>query len=305
MLRVPNNCESDEFPYHSKYGDRYPYKVKVKEIKKSPIFFSNELPDIFRLSHMKEGTTINTYNNPFLSVDPIDREENNKDLKVTRKIIKYIDTIKSNPKINQNPLILRKIKDENFYKHKTNLFKSSSQKEFKPSMNIERIYPKEGTEKQKEDYQRTIFNLYKKYTKPIGFKLRNEIDHSNNFKMGNLEFSELDKDKVERLHCPLTPRESNWICNVNNYDIRDNYTPNKRCFFEFKRKPFEIYDPILNKHRVVQPDIIKVDKWDQNEEAFELLKNNLKRKGGIFSEFTMKNKSVFEMNKVLSDEKSW
>ena len=64
-----------------------------------------------------------------------------------------------------------------------------------------------------------------------------------------------------------------------------------------------IYNPITNQKRQVQPDIIYTDKWDKYSENFALLKHNLKRKGGYFSEFAKKNKTVFNMIQIQAQMK--
>ena len=45
----------------------------------------------------------------------------------------------------------------------------------------------------------------------------------------------------------------------------------------------------------MKPDVFTNDKWDAYSETFELLKHNLRRKGGLFSEFANKNKAIFNM----------
>lgn len=293
---MPNSI-SYEFPFRTKFGNVYKSN-KLKEVTRNRDHFqlneyNNELPDVFRLDSMTPSTRM--YHNPYLNeVLPVDRKEFYKNYEKTKKKIELIDKIKKSRKLSQDPSILESIRSEHEHAilklHKSQSVDNVMSPIMKPKIVIN------GTTT--PNYTNKIMLLYKNNSPKIGFRLRNEIETSKNEILGNkLYCSPFDKEKVEKLQCIIDSNHSAYLGNINNYNIKENYKENKRCKFEFLRKPKVIYNPITNETKTVIPDKFTNDKWDSYSESFELLKHNLKRKGGLFSEFTNKNRTIFKFQK--------
>ena len=285
------NTSSYDFPFRTKFGTVAKKEEGIKNqnehIKYTSNEYNNELPDIFRLDSMTPSSRM--YNNPFLNeVLPVDRSEFYKNYEKTHKNILLIDKIKRNIKLSQEPSVLRNIRNEHDL-FTSKMYKSNSMNNiFKPKIEI--------TKENFAQFDKTIKALYKNNSPKIGFRLKNEIETSKLESIDdNIKCSPKDKEKIEKLQSIIDSHHSGYIGNINNYSIKENYKENKRCKFEFIRKEKEIYNPITNERRIVKPDVFTNDKWDAYSETFELLKHNLRRKGGLFSEFANKNKAIFNM----------
>ena len=223
-----NSC-SEDFPLKTKYGNIMKFGIlsPVYHRKISPILYeySNEIPDMFKLDIMKKGKL--KYNNPHLNdVIKVDRSEGFKNIEKSGKIIKMLDKIKGN------------------------------------------------------------------------FKLNKQIDKNYiTFFAGNsgLKCSSLDKEKLETIKSKINFKNTSYLKNLNTFDIKESYNENKRIKFEFKRKPYIIYNPISNTYRKVIPDILTNNKWDSYSETFSLLRGNFGIKRGYFSEFSEMNKASIKM----------
>ena len=305
-IKQKPNAVSPDFPFRTIYGNISQQEHLPKLNQHSPSLnlrtqklnqYNNELPDIFRLDSMTHSHDI--YNNPYLNdVIPVDRKELYKNIERSRKNIRLIDKLKYNIKLSQNPMILSNIKNE--YAH--NLNKSKSQHTLVSPLELSKIELTKETNENK--YIDTVLSLYKNNSPKIGFRLKHQIDSSNYLQLNDkFLISKKNEDKVNKLKSIVDEQHSAYLGNINNYDIKENYNENKKCKFEFNRKKITIYNPITNQKRQVQPDIIYTDKWDKYSENFALLKHNLKRKGGYFSEFAKKNKSVFNMIQIQAQMK--
>lgn len=293
---MPNSI-SYEFPFRTKFGNVYKsnsFKEVTRHKDNFPLNeYNNELPDIFRLDSMTQSTRM--YQNPYLNeVLPVDRKEFYKNYEKTKTKIQLIDKIKKSRKLSQEPSILKSIRNEHEHIN-PKLYKSQSLNNvissfIKPKVELNGITT--------PNYTNKIMLLYKSNSPKIGFRLRNEIETSKNEILGDkLHCSPFDKEKVEKLQSNIDSKHSAYLGNINNYNIKENYNENKRCKFEFLRKTKTIYNPITNETKTVKPDNFTNDKWDSYSETFELLKHNLRRKGGLFSEFTNKNRSIFKFQK--------
>lgn len=298
QIIIKANSESPDFPFKIKFGKVAHINILPKPKPSYPTNnlrmeklnqYNNELPDVFRLESMKHSKDL--YNNPYLNeVIPVDRKELYKNIERSRKNIKYIDKLKYNIRLSQDPKMLSRIKHEY-----ANLNKSNSQSALISPLQLSKF---ELSKENGDDYTNKVFSLYKHNSPKIGFRLRNQIDSSKNLKINDsISYSPKDKEKLSKLKSIIDVQHSAYLGNINNYDIKENYTENKNCKFEFERKKMLLYDPITNQERYVQPDVITNDKWDKYSESFALLKGNLKRKGGYFSEFATKNRAVFDIIK--------
>lgn len=296
-----SNAISPDFPFRTIYGNINKLEPLSKSKQHSPLinlrtqrqsYYNNELPDIFRLDSMTHSNDL--YNNPYLNdVIPVNRKEFYKNIERSRKNMKFIDKLKYDIKLSQNPLMLSQIKNE--YAH--SLHKSKSQHTLISPLELSKIELNKETNE--NNYIDTVLTLYKEHSPKIGFRLKHQIDTSNHLHINNkYSISPRDKDKIQTLRSVVDVQHSAYLGNINNYDIKETYKENKKCKYEFNRKKVIIYNPITNQNRQVQPDIISTDKWDKFSENFMLLKHNLRRKGGYFSEFGKKNKSVFDMIKL-------
>ena len=305
-IKQKQNSVSPDFPFKTIYGNisKQEPLPKLKQHSPSPNLctrrrnqYNNELPDIFRLDSMTHSHDI--YNNPYLNdVIPVDRREFYRNMERSRKNIRLIDKLKYNIKLSQNPMVLSTIKNE--YAH--NIHKSKSQHSLISPLDLSKIELTKETNENK--YIDTVLSLYRNHSQKIGFRLKHQIDSSDHLYFDNkFLISKKNENKVKTLKSIVDEQQSAYLKNINNYDIKENYNENKKCKFEFNRKKITIYNPITNQKRQVQPDIIYTDKWDKFSENFELLKHNLKRKGGYFSEFAKKNKSVFNMIKIQAQMK--
>lgn len=296
------NCVSEDFPFKTKFSiiNSNPRATSFSKITKYPKNeYNNELPDIFRLDFMKLSKKM--YNNPFLNeVLPVDKKELYKNLEYSRKNILLIDMIKRDYNMSQNPEVLQKIRSENELK-----LRGVNTKVLKKSNSTQNyLAPKIELSNSQDDkkYFTSLRNLSKNSPK-LGFKLSKEIDTSTNVLIDNkIAFSKYDAEKIQKLSSVVDSCHSGYLGNINNYDIKENYKENLNCKYEFDRKKFLLYDPITNRRRSVQPDKIYNDKWDKYSENFEILKHNLKRKGGLFSEFVQKNQTIYVM---LNEEKKF
>ena len=293
IIMIPN-ASSFDFPFKTKFGNvaqKEEKKIKHNEHSKyTTNEYNNELPDIFRLDSMTPSSRM--YNNPFLNeVIPVDRSEFYKNYERTHKNILLIDKLKRNIKLSQEPSILRNIRNENDFFSSRMIKSNSTNNILKPKIEI--------TKDNYANYDKTIRALYKNNSPKIGFRIKNEIETSKLESIDDtIKCSPKDKEKIEKLQSIIDSHHSGYIGNINNYSIKENYKENKRCKFEFIRKEKEIYNPITNERKIVKPDVFTNDKWDAYSETFELLKNNLRRKGGLFSEFANKNKAIYNMIQI-------
>ena len=132
----------------------------------------------------------------------------------------------------------------------------------------------------------------------LNHKLSKEVDPKSLTFLGRdigLKCSILDKEKIGQLKSKINFKQSSYLSNLNSFDIKESYNENKRCKFEFKRKPYIIYNPITNIYSSVKPDNILCDKWDSFVESYSLLSGKFGIKKGYFNEFNEMNKCTIKL----------
>ena len=300
LLAKSNSC-SEDFPFRTKYGDvikKDIMPIRLRRIYPISNEYNNETPDMFKLDIMKQGK--GKYNNPYLDeVIKIDRSESLKNMEKSSKIIKMIDNIKGNFKINKDESFLNRIKSEKEMA-RIDLYKSKSTSNMlKKNIDFNDFGLKLNYDKNKNNklYKKTLFNLYERLRNRndviLNHKLSKEVDPKSLTFLGRdigLKCSILDKEKLGQLKSKINFKQTSYLSNINSFDIKESYNENKRCKFEFKRKPYIIYNPITNVYTNIKPDNIVSDKWDSFSESLSLLSGNFGIKKGYFNEFNEMNK---------------
>ena len=300
-----NSC-SEDFPLKTKYGNIMKFGIlsPVYHRKISPILYeySNEIPDMFKLDIMKKGKL--KYNNPHLNdVIKVDRSEGFKNIEKSGKIIKMLDKIKRNFKLNRDNSFLKKIKSEKAFEMSLMYKSKSSNDILKRNPTNNGLTLNYDNNKNNINFGKTFFSLYDNHIRRnnnihLSNKLNKQIDKNYiTFFAGNsgLKCSSLDKEKLETIKSTINLKNTSYLKNLNTFDIKESYNENKRIKFEFKRKPYIIYNPISNTYRKVIPDILTNNKWDSYSETFSLLRGNFGIKRGYFSEFSEMNKASIKM----------
>ena len=300
-----NSC-SEDFPLKTKYGNIMKFGIlsPVYHRKISPILYeySNEIPDMFKLAIMKKGKL--KYNNPHLNdVIKVDRSEGFKNIEKSGKIIKMLDKIKGNFKLNRDNNLLKKIKSEKALEMSIMYKSKSSNDILKRNPTNNGLTLNYDNNKNNINFGKTFFSLYDNHIRRnnnihLSNKLNKQIDKNYiTFFAGNsgLKCSSLDKEKLETIKSKINLKNTSYLKNLNTFDIKESYNENKRIKFEFKRKPYIIYNPISNTYRKVIPDILTNNKWDSYSETFCLLRGSFGIKRGYFSEFSEMNKASIKM----------
>ena len=303
ILTKYNSC-SEDFPFRTKFGNVIKNDIApVLHRRISPICYeyNNETPDMFKLDIMKKGSL--KYNNPYLDeVVGVDRSESLKNIEKSGKIIKMLDEIKGNFKVNRDEDFLNRIKSEKEME-RINLYKSKSTTNmFKKNIDLNNNRLKLTYDTNYNQYKKTLFKLYESHRNRndvlLNHKLSKEVDPKSLTYIAEdikMKCSILDKEKLENLKSKINNKQSSYLTNMNTFDIKESYNENKRCKFEFIRKPYIIYNPITNVYSRVKPDNILKDKWDSYEESYYLLSGKLGIKKGYFNEFNEMNKCTIKL----------
>ena len=283
-----NGAVSKDFPlYHS---DRIPVYIPqenihhTKNFSKIRITYSNEHPDIFRLKGMREGGYINPH---LKNIEGVDREEYIKKIDNSKNKIHLIDLLKSSRKYSQDPKLLRLIKNDYYVRRKK----------------IESIIPDNALSSRNyyslSSDNRNIFNKALKKLNQDSEKvakdfLKRNLDLNKVEKIGdNFLISKDDVNKLKKISCPFDiNNSSSYIGNYNDYKISESQKKDINKEFNYQRKPLLIYNPIINKNKVLYPPPYKFSKWgafSQNHFILSNIKNGFNKKGGLFSEFVKKN----------------
>ena len=311
LLAKSNSC-SEDFPFRTKFGNVIKNNIapiRLKRIYPLSYEYNNETPDMFKLDIMKQGSL--KYHNPYLDeVIKIDRSESLKNMEKSGKIIKMIDNIKRNFKINKDESFLNRIRSKKEMES-NDLYKSKSTTNIlKKNIDFNNYGLKLNYDKDKNNnlYKNTLFNLYERHRNRnnllLSPKLSKEVDPKSITFFGGdlgLKCSILDKEKIGQLKSKINFKQSSYLSNLNSFDIKESYNENKRCKFEFKRKPYIIYNPITNIYSSVKPDNILCDKWDSFVESYSLLSGKFGIKKGYFNEFNEMNKCTI---KLLSEKEN-
>jgi hypothetical protein len=161
---------------------------------------------------------------------------------------------------------------------------------------FETEYPEIGQEIDREkvlsdELKDKIIEVAQEYAKDF---LKRNLDSSKVEKIGdNFLISKNDVNKLKKISCPFDiNKSSSYIGNYNDYKISESQKKDINKEFNYQRKPLLIYNPIINKNKVLYPPPYKFSKWgafSQNHFILSNIKNGFNKKGGLFSEFVKKN----------------
>ena len=277
---------SQIIPIHQSFDEKRESHLKTK----NTATYTNEHPDFFRMDNMKESG----YRNPYLDeVIKVDRNEFFKNrMDFSRRQIHLIDFIKSERKLSQDPKILKYIPNANnieiLHKRRQNQIDKNNEKKDYDFSN------------EKKKYSNLIPELNNCIPK-VDYKMKYTIDNSKpprfNMTRINTENSNVDYLK-EKFFC--SPRKSSYLRNYNDYNIGEAQTRNVNKEIYFARKPAYEYDLIRGRVEKIKQPPLRQENWGTFYENYFTLLNDerkFRRKGGLFSEFSDKNKNVIHIEK--------
>jgi len=318
MQKHVNGSVSRDFPlFHSKLIPIYIHNEKhSQKPQKNKFVLTNEHPDFFRLDGMKEEG----YKNPFLKdIIKVDRDECYKSIDYARRHVNFINFINSNRKYSQDKNVIKYImnattknikdKRQQIIKDKLKIKKINSSEEHKIK-NIRQILIREK-----------ILKELKKNIPKIDYKMSSTIDHSKpvqteydalNKKDNHSSFKSIDNERrikdnlLKKYNFFFDTKRTSYLKNVNDYNISEAQKRDLRKRLNYQRKPFLRYNLIRGQYDVIKPPPYVGDSWDSFHENFYTIEHNanqFKQKGGLFTEFTDKNRYVIAINKKELREK--
>lgn len=303
---------SKDFPlFHTNLIPTYGNKLRQShKLCKNAFILTNEHPDFFKLDGMKEEG----YKNPYLNeVIKVDRSECFKEMNTARKQLNLINFISSNRKYSQDPKILRYILDAESKDIKTKreqiLKKRSNTQENKNNLNLNNINQIRVRDK--------IVNNLEKYIPKIDYKMTSTIDYTKPIKTEyetlNGELSSRDNENerknrnlLKKYNFFFDPKKSAYLKNFNDYKISEAQQRDLNKGFNYQRKPSFKYNLFKGKYDVIKPPEYRGESWSSFHENFFTIDSNSNQfriKGGLFSEFSDKNKNVISINKRELREK--
>ena len=307
-----NGSVSKDFPlYHTSLIPTYGNKLRQSHKPyKNAFILTNEHPDFFKLDGMKEEG----YKNPYLNeVIKVDRSECFKEINTARKQLNLINFISSNRKYSQDPKILRYILNAESKDIKTKreqiLKKRSNTQENKNNLNLNNIYHIAVRDK--------IVNNLEKYIPKIDYKMTSTIDYTKPIKTeyetlnGKLssrdnESERKNRNLLKKYNFFFDPKKSAYLKNFNDYKISEAQQRDLDKGFHYQRKPSFKYNLFKGKYDVIKPPEYRGESWSSFHENFFTIdsnRNQFRIKGGLFSEFSDKNKNVISINKRELREK--
>ena len=259
------NAVSHDFPFKAKHEDIAPYeepKLPPQSTRISPVnCYNNESPSMFRLDSMVLNK--NGYNNPFLDeVIKVDRSEEFKKMEFNRQQINLIDKIKSRREYSQNPKIVRYIRSD--FDISMQDKRERNLKERNKIKDIKKYTLTEGDENAKKSqlYDETITKLHN-FSPKMSYKIKRNLDLDNLSPFSNNKLiSEYDKENYKTLTCPLEPKKSGYLKNLNDYHISEADTFDEGKVFHFNRKPQVEYNLVKDKIETTQAPLVTNKKWD-------------------------------------------
>jgi hypothetical protein len=81
------------------------------------------------------------------------------------------------------------------------------------------------------------------------------LDNKENNKLLGLD------NKYIKIKPKINIGQSSYLKNLNEYEIREGYTPNRERVIEYKTKPKNDYNCVTDKKLNFNPTKITVDKW--------------------------------------------
>ena len=293
MSQQKTGALSKDFPlYHNNlipiYINNENYRMIKSKSYKNKFTITNEHPDFFKLDGMKEEG----YTNPYLNeVIKIDRNEFFKNIDSIKEQLKLINYIKSNRKFSQDPKMLKyiatakskeistkreqRLKDKLKFKIKN----SSEDKVFKPNLLRDKL----------------LGNL-KKYIPPLDYKMSGTVDYSKPVKTeNNININHIKKYNFFTNDINKTA----YLKNFSDYKICEAQIRDLNKGIEFQRKPRVMHNLLNGKYETIVPPPFRSENWDNFHENFYTImntKNKFRCKGGLFTEFSDKNKNIILLN---------
>ena len=289
------NSISKDFPlYHS---DLVPVFESDKIIPKGKKIipknlYTNEHPDFFKLDCMIEKG----YNNPYLTeVLKVDRGEELKKMEKNVDCLNVINFLKNNRKFSQNPKLLKYIQnqfDVDMYNKRQRI---KEEKKNKTMDNKGYLF----TDPNDPDYENIVKKL--NYFSPkLHYQNKKYLDLKDNISIGNYSVSKDNFDKIKKITCEIEPLKSSYLGNYNEYQISEAQNRNKKKEFLHMRRTFMKTNIINGMKEEINLPPVKNDRWGSFYENFILLmknKSGLKKKGGLFTEFSNRNITSIIVNK--------
>ena len=290
------NSISKDFPlYHSEH---VPIFVSEKIIPKGKKIipsnvYTNEHPDFFKLDYMVEKG----YKNPYLDeVLKVDRSEELK--KIENNVnnrLQVINFIKSNRKYSQDPKILKYIQSEfdvEMYRKRQRIIEEKKNKKVDSKTYL-------STEPSDSNYMKYIRKL-NGFNPRLHYQCKKYLDNTDNIPLGEFNISKDNFEKIKKIKCEIEPQKSSYIGNYNDYNISEAQTRNKNKEFNHMRKTFMKTSLISGRKEKINLPPERIDRWGSFYENYLLLLNNcngLRKKGGLFTEFSNKNICSIIVNK--------
>jgi hypothetical protein len=265
MSTSPNNkinAVSQEFPLSTSFSNKI--QKKQRDISGGLKFFpdlksgySNDLPDCFRLDAMHERK--NSYINPFLNdVEKQDRSYYLKEANKIRDSIAVLDKLKSSKKISQNPNFIRKVVNS-FDVNMINKRNKNDMGKFQINENPKIFYTLQK-ENNVNSYTDKIKKLHFEYSPKQPFNIKNSIEFDKSQEINDFNVP---------ISLKIDPKNSSYLKNYNDYNIRENYEFNNDKYFTFKRKEVEHFSPIIGQNPTkVVPEKYVSPKWSAFYEKY-------------------------------------
>ena len=309
-----NGSVSKDFPlYHTNLIPVYTSKERISHKPyKNAFILTNEHPDFFKLDGMKEEG----YKNPYLNeVIKVDRSECFKEIDSARKQLNLINFINSNRKYSQDPKILRYILNAESKDIKTKrehiLKKRSNTQENNSNSNNNNNNYKQLALRDK------IANSLEKYIPKIDYKMTSTIDYTkpvrteyetlNDLKSSReMNAERKNRNLLKKYNFFFDEKKSAYLKNFNDYKISEAQQRDLYKGFNYQRKPSFRYNLFKGKYDTITPPEYRGESWSSFHENFYTIKSNRNQfriKGGLFSEFSDKNKNVISINKRELREK--
>lgn len=232
------NCISQEFSLKSQHCNKSPFKPKeykssLKLFKDLKNGYNNESPDFFRVDSMRENNF--SYRNPHLN-EVISDKRNSfyNDLRQTQEQIKYIENLKTNRELSQNPNVNKFITG-----NELELYGKQKRTHYMSNKNIKITLDTEN-EKMK--------HFKSEYSPKLNYSLKHKILKENNRSQPSISLE-------------FDPKKSSYLKNNNDYNIRENTLDNCDKFLTFEKKEVDMYNCITNTKIKIKPEKFKGHKW--------------------------------------------
>ena len=276
---------------------------------KNKFTITNEHPDFLKLDGMKEEG----YRNPYLDeIVKVDRSECYKLIDTSRRQLNLINFINSNPRYNQNPNILKYI--TNAEKKEIN---RKREQVIKEKIKIkERNLTQEYESINNQPKRDRILNSLKNYIPKLDYKMGRTIDYSKplqtEYQVDNRLYSLRNGIKpkkdgmLKKYNFFFDSKKSAYLKNFNDYKISEAQQRDLEKGLVYQRKPSLKYNIFKRSNDIVSPPPFRGESWGSFHENFYTIENNRNQfriKGGLFSEFSDKNKNVISLNKRELREK--